>query len=531
MRHYTANHFKYGFRAELPAEGTIMLQLRKSDRQSQEHLGMLLEDERTRTSKMVERSAAENRASVKKMMGTLQQRFSNTGDIPVDIEALIEEQVKLRTKELFRQANFDALTHLPNRHYFGQTLDHALEQAHNQKGEFSLLFLDLDGFKAINDNLGHQAGDELLQNVAARLISSVREGDVVGRRGGDEFVILLSELSDQQDVINICQRVIDEVSRPYRLGEKEANISTSIGVARYPMDGKTTSELLENSDAALYVSKESGRHTFRFYHDIVQTEAMALSESELNESIETGQIEICFEPQVELASGQVVGASTTVQLNHDSMPPSFLCDWLPTLNKTAWSSSVSNWVFDSALYYMQKWKSVRNEWVISVPVLEALWKQDNMITFLDERLDTYGVHKAQLQLEFSIAALQDDDKKLKQVLIDLAEAGYQITLTDVGAHPIDFNLLASLQINEVKLDKAWLQQSLQTQGGQAWLEALIQMAISLDISVIATGVESKEQARKLHNFGCVMGQGSVWSKPVEAERFNNHLMARHRLGA
>jgi len=508
-----------------------MLQLRKSDRQSPEQVGMLLEDERTRTSKMVERSAAENRASVKKMMGTLQQRFSNTGDIPTDIEALIEEQVKLRTKELFRQANYDALTHLPNRHYFGQTLDSALEQAHDQNGEFSLLFLDLDGFKAINDNLGHQAGDELLQNVAARLISSVRDGDVVGRRGGDEFVILLNELSDQQDVINICQRVIDEVSRPYRLGEKEANISTSIGVARYPMDGKTTAELLEHSDAALYVSKESGRHTFRFYHDIVQTAAAELSEAQLNQSIENGQIEICFEPQVELASGQVVGASTTVQLTHDSMPPTFLCDWLPTLNKTAWSGSVSRWVFDSALFYMQQWSPIRNEWVISVPVLEALWSQDDMITFLDERLERYGIHKAQLQLEFSIGALQKIDNKLKQVLIDLSQAGYQITLTDVGAHPIDFSLLSSLQINEIKLDKEWLQQSLQTKGGQAWLEALIQMAIGLDISVIATGVVSKEQSRKLQGFGCVMGQGAVWSKPVEAEKFNNHLMARHRLGA
>jgi len=508
-----------------------MLQLRKSDRQSQEQVGMLLEDERTRTSKMVKRNAAENRASVKKMMGTLQQRFSNTGDIPADIEALIEEQVKLRTKELFRQANYDALTHLPNRHYFGQTLDHALEQAHNQNGEFSLLFLDLDGFKAINDNLGHQAGDELLQNVAARLISSVRDADVVGRRGGDEFVILLNELSDQQDVINICQRVIDEVSRPYRLGDQEANISTSIGVARYPMDGKTTAELLEHSDAALYVSKESGRHTFRFYHDIVQVATAELTEAELNESIENGQIEICFEPQVELASGQVVGASTTIQLHHDSKPPAFLCDWLPTLNKTAWSSSVSNWVFDSALFYLQQWKSVRNEWVISVPILEALWQQDNMIELLDTRLEKYGVHKAQLQLEFSISTLQNTDSKLQQVLMDLANAGYQITLTDVGAHPIDFNLLASLQINEVKLDKDWLHSSLQTKGGQAWLEALVQMAISLDISVIATGIESKDQARKLQGFGCVMGQGSVWSKPVKAEKFNNHLMARHRLGA
>lgn len=508
-----------------------MLQLRKSDRQANENIGMLLDDERTRTSKMVERSAADNRASVKQMMGTLQQRFSNTKDIPADIQALIDEQVELRTKELFHQANFDALTHLPNRHYFGQTLDEALEKAQQQQTEFSLLFLDLDGFKQVNDDLGHQAGDELLQNVAARLISSVREGDVVGRRGGDEFVILLSDLSYGKDIINICQRVINEVSRPYRLGQQEANISTSIGIARYPEDGKTTAEMLENSDLALYAAKEGGRRGFRFYHEVAQLNQQQQLETELGEAIENNQIEICFEPQVELASGQVIGASSTIQWHQGDEQVSYLNEWSGVLNNTPWASSVSSWLFDSALYYLQQWKAVRNEWVISVPVLESLWQQDNLVGFLDERMQRFGIHKAQLQLEFSVAALQSADDAMKQVLIELGQAGYQITLTDVGAHPVDFNILPSLQINEMRLDKNWLQTSMQNQSGQAWLKALVQMANSLDICVIATGVESKEQARTLQSYGCVMGQGSVWSKPVEAEKFNNHLMARHRLGA
>jgi len=511
-----------------------MSQLRRTDRQSNDQIGMLLEDERTRTSKMVARSASENRVNVKKMMGSLQQRFSNTGDIPADIAALIEEQVQLRTRELFRQANYDALTHLPNRHCFSTTLDDVLKEAKVQNQTFSLLFLDLDGFKAINDKLGHQAGDELLQNVAARLISSVRDGDVVSRRGGDEFVILLRALSDKEDIANICKRMIAEVSRPYYLGHKEANISTSIGVARYPMDGKTASELLENSDAALYTSKESGRKTFRFYDEIhiemPKVEAALELEDALTEAMQNGQIEICFEPQIELVSGQVIGASATACWHNSKLTTPYLPSWNQSLVKSGWSQSVATWLLDSSLYYLQQWQLVRNEWVISVPVLDSLWLHQDLVAFLDARLNQYKVQKEQLQLEFSLAALQKLDGKLKQTLQALGKAGYQITLTDVGAYPLDLGLLSRLQLNEVKLDRDWLQESMQTEAGQAWLQGLVQLAKGLDICVIASGVNSKDQARKLQQWGCVIGQGLVWSKPVEATRFNQHLMARHRLG-
>ena len=513
-----------------------MSQLRRTDRQSPDQVGMLLEDERTRTSIMGARSVLDNRASVKKMMGSLQQRFSNTGDIPADIQAIIDEQVELRTKDLFRQANYDALTHLPNRHFFSTTLETALESAKKDNKEFSILFLDLDGFKLINDTLGHQAGDELLQNVAARLVSSVRDGDVVSRRGGDEFVILLDELSNKEDIITICNRMIDEVSRPYFLGQKEANISTSIGVATYPMDGQTTSELLEHSDAALYVSKSSGRRTYRFYSELNQEAGGVVVDSQeiqvaLSEAIENGQLEICFEPQIELASGQVIGASATTFWDNDNLPSPYLNSWMDQLVKCGWSQSVATWLLDSSLYYLQQWKTVRNEWVISVPVLDSLWQQHDLVAFLDDRLASYGVNKEQIQLEFSLGKLHEGDSKLKHTLVALGNAGYQVTLTEVGAYPLDFSLLASLSLNEIKLDKVWLQESMKTQNGQAWLQGLIQMAKGLDICVIASGVDSKDQARKLQSWGCVMGQGLVWSKPVEAERFNNHLMARHRLGA
>lgn len=511
-----------------------MLELHKSERaQTDSAVGLLLEGERKRNKKMALRRAAENRTRVKMVLDGFQKRFSRNVDMPNEIEEMVEAQVQQRTRDLFRQANFDPLTHLPNRAYFGEALETVLENAQKNSGVFSLLFLDLDGFKAVNDSLGHQAGDELLQNVGARLVSSVREGDIVSRRGGDEFVILLTDLDGREDIANICQRIIDEVSRPYWIGQSEARVSTSIGVARYPQEGKTASELMEHSDSALYVSKSNGRRTFRFYNEIEFDVAIPSSrlQEQLAKAIEAGEIEACLEPQIELKSGQVVGASLSARWLHEELENPYLESWQDILVKSGQAPSLATWLIDSALYYLKQWQTTDQEWVVSVPVLDSLWLHQDLPEFLEQRLRQYGVCREQLQLEFSLASMQNVDGKLKQTLIELGEAGYQLTLTDVGAYPLDLALLSTLKLNEVKLDRHWMLESMQSKSGQAWLQGLIQMAKSLDLCVIASGVQNAEQIRQLCSWGCLMGQGEVWSKPQSAERFNQHLMVRHRLGA
>lgn len=280
------------------------------------------------------------------------------------------------------------MTHLPNRAYFGETLEKVLERAQKARTQFSLLFLDLDGFKEVNDTLGHQAGDELLQHVAARLVSSVREGDIVSRRGGDEFVILLTDLANREDIASLCQRIIREVSRPYWLSRHEANISTSMGVAIYPQNGKTVSELLENSDAALYASKTAGRRTYRFYSEIMNEVAPKSHEfrEALGAAIENGEIELSFEPQVALATGQIAGVSLTALWHNDHLESPALSSWSSILLKSGWSQSMATWLVDSALYYLQRWQSAQSDLVVSVPVLDSLWLHQDLVAFLDARL-------------------------------------------------------------------------------------------------------------------------------------------------
>jgi len=489
----------------------------KTEEASSLEVERFLQSERSRAQKTIERHEEVSGFSVKKMMRALQDRFSHTGDISSEIAEMVEKQVQMRTRELFRQANYDALTHLPNRSYFHTTLEQLVVKAKESETDFGVLFLDLDGFKAVNDTLGHQAGDELLRNVSARLMSALREGDIVSRIGGDEFVVLLADVSDKELIQCVCDRIIKEVSRPYWINGNDVEISTSIGISRFPLDGKTSTELLEHADQALYISKQNGRKMYFFYDEI--TDHVVSPRHELIDllqyAVEKGQIEALFEPQIDLASGSIVGASITAKWNQHQFESPYLQSWMEVLNDSKAAYTVGAWLMDSALFYLKQWQMLNDAMIVSVPVVDALWQQQDLVTVLNERFAFYGVHASQVQLEFSIQTL-NDSPELHEVLNTLSAAGYQITLSEVGKVPLDLGMLAQLNLQELKLDRDWLQANMQTAKGQKWVQALVQMAKSLDLCVIVTGVESNEQAQQYRAMGCSMAQGQVWSVPVTA---------------
>ncbi len=505
---------------------TVEKPMTKNDTSSE--VQRFLQTDRSRTQKMVDRSPLAAGFSVKKILRVLQDRFSDTGDIPQAIAEMVETQVVMRTRELFRQANYDALTHLPNRSYFHSTLEQLVIKSRDSNTEFTLLFLDLDGFKNVNDTLGHHAGDELLRNVSARLISAVREGDLVSRLGGDEFVILLAGLSDRDMTENICKRIIFEVSRPYWIDKSDVAISTSIGVARYPEDAKSCADLVENSDKALYASKASGRSTYRFYSDVAEQAEQKLKEIDLSVSLKSaisaGEIEVCFEPQIDLVSHQIVGASVSALWHSELVENPYLPGWMDKLDQSGCGSSVGTWLIDSGLFYLQQWQQMNDELVISIPVLENIWKTENMVEFMNHRLASFNVKASQVQLEFSLQAITETD--LQNTLHELSEAGYQITLTDVGKVPLDLTQLMNLNVQEIKLDRVWLQDALETTNGQKWIKAVIQMAKTLDVCVIASGIENRTQAAMLHNMGCLVGQGLIWAQPLDSSSYYQAITAQ-----
>lgn len=497
-----------------------------SDKSNSPELERFLQSDRGRSKKnSYDISGSQSQFSVKNLMSTLQERFSNTGDISSEIEDLVEEQVKFRTRDLFRQANYDALTHLPNRSYFHTTLEQLMIHAKENDIEFALLFLDLDGFKAVNDNYGHAAGDELLRNVSARLVSAVREGDIISRLGGDEFVVLLAEVNDKEVIQGVNNRIIKEVSRPYWINGHEVKISTSIGVARYPIDATSPTELVERADQALYASKHAGKRVAHFFEDIEVEVNLSTSElgDLLNSAVTNGEIEAVFEPQMDLRSNTLVGASVTAKWNSPEIESPYLVSWSDLLNQSPLASAVGNWLIDSGLYYLKQWQAQQEEMIISIPVVDKLWQMGNFVEFMDGRLANYEVQASQVQLEFTAKSLFEDED-LKTLLDDLTTAGYQITISDIGKQSLDLSMLALINLSELKLDRDWLYESMQTDRGQKWAQALISMAKKLDLCVIATGVLDQEQANTYKNMGCTMAQGLCWSAPMDAKSFTKQYL-------
>lgn len=496
----------------------------EKDTKTSDEVARFLQSERNRSQLSVDRQEKDDGFSVKKMMRALQTRFSHTGDISSEIAQMVEAQVQQRTRELFRQANYDSLTHLPNRSYFNSTLEQLVIKAEDTNTEFGLLFLDLDGFKAVNDNLGHQAGDELLRNVSARLMSAVREDDIVSRLGGDEFVVLIADVNDKSLIEGISERIIREVSRAYWINGNEVEISTSIGISCFPGDGKTTTELVERADQALYVSKHAGRSTYRFFSDVSGqlVSPKHLLVDRLEAAVDNGEIKAVFEPQIDLKSGRIVGASITAKWDEAETEGAYLSNWIEWLNDSKSAYTVGAWLIDSGLYYLLQWQQYNDEMMVSIPVVDALWQQQDLVSVLNERFANYGVSASQVQLEFPVASLTQN-AELHVVLNALTAAGYQITLSEIGKSPLDLGLLTQLNLQELKLNRDWLATNMSNEKGQKWVHALVQMAKTLDVCVIATGVETAEQATEYKIMGCSMAQGDNWSAPIDAERLQQHI--------
>lgn len=460
--------------------------------------------------------------NVKHLLSDLRYKFSGRQQ---DVENLIEAEVKARTEDLYRKAHFDALTHLPNRGYFHDMMEQMVQRATETETSFTLLFLDLDGFKKVNDTLGHHIGDELLRHAAARLVSSLRENDVVARLGGDEFVALLTDSEDSREIIeSICKRMINEISRLYYFDGHEVQISTSIGVSRFPHDGRIASELSENADKALYVAKKLGKKQFRFYED-AETSPDFLAEqreSDIRDALElavnNNELISCVQPQIDLKENRIVGGCLSIAWQNPFYETFSATEWVDRLEEMPWAESVADWLLDTACHYLKDWQVLDPEFVVTLPIMKPLWNA-SLFNKLEQTVARNDIPKNQLQLSFSLKGLQQEGLAMQSLLQELTTAGYQLTLADVGSQPLDLNFLTGLSIQEFRFDPIWLDQQMQSEQGQQWVKAIIQMVQSLDACMIASGVHSEQQAQSLKQWGCAYGQGIYWSERIETESF------------
>jgi len=399
-------------------------------------------------------------------------------------------------------ASHDPLTGLFNRSMFNERLQQALAQATRFERSLALLFIDLDGFKVVNDTLGHNAGDALLSELATRLRATLREGDVIGRMGGDEFVVLIEEFGDAGQVAEVAKKVLETVARPFPLQGRDFEVTASLGISLYPGDGKDAQTLLKNADIAMYLVKQQGKNSFRFYApqmNVHLIERLSL-ESGLRRALERDELLLLYQPKVGVRDGQVSGVEALVRWQHPTQGMINPGEFVPVAEDAGMMAAIGEWVIHTACRQMRAWRDQGLPLLrMAINLSPRQLSQDSLIQVVREALHRTGMDASRLELEIR------------------EELGVRLVVDDFGTGYSSLNYLKRLPVDTVKIDRSLVLGLPLDADSAALSRAVVAMAHSLGIAVTAEGVETREQWEFLHQLGCEEMQGNYFSAPVAPE--------------
>ncbi len=430
-----------------------------------------------------------------------------------------EEQIR-------KLAYFDALTGLASRSYFQQRVDDLIKAARRRGERFALLFLDLDNFKDINDSLGHDVGDRLLNVVAQRLQSLLRDIDFASRLGGDEFCLLIDNISDEYDAAEVAQRCLSEVEQTIDLGEHRLRPRVSIGIAHFPNDADTTQSLLKAADSAMYKAKESGKHRYAFYHPDMteQAERRLALEHQLRQAMAREEFELHYQPQILSDTGRVTGVEALVRWRHPRRGLVFPDEFIAILERIGLIATLGDWVMRTACKQSADWRRAGLPPVrMAVNISPLHFHDENIVDTVGRVLAETGLEASALEIEVTESAAQTSDGNLS-VFQRLKTLGVRIAIDDFGTGYSSLGSLKHLPIDCLKVDRVFVKEMLSRPEDSVLLGTIIGLAHSLDHCVIAEGVETVEQARALSGIGCDLLQGYHFSRPVPAEQIPELLL-------
>jgi diguanylate cyclase (GGDEF)-like protein/PAS domain S-box-containing protein len=430
-----------------------------------------------------------------------------------------EEQIEFH-------AYHDVLTNLPNRKLFTDRLTHTLSRARRSGKPLAVMFVDLDHFKSINDTLGHEAGDELLLQMARRLRDNVRDDDTVARLGGDEFTIILSELRHPEDAISVAEKLIKAVEQPLTISGTSIEVSASIGIALYPDDGADAESLLRNADSAMYRAKEAGRNTYQLCTDDMKRRAVErLSlETRLRRAITEGQLVLHYQPQISLASGAAIGVEALVRWNDPERGLVHPSAFIPLAEESRLILPLGEWVLHTACAQMQTWRSQGLDLpLMSVNLSLRQFQQNDIVQTVRRVLADTGLDAGSLELEITETAAMQNAETTVDVLQALRELGVSIAIDDFGTGYSSLNYLKRFPITAVKIDRAFIRDLATSEGDAAIVSAVVGIARALKLRVIAEGVETEEQLTFLRRRNCDAAQGYLFSRPVSASSLPGRL--------
>lgn len=434
---------------------------------------------------------------------------------------------KEKDKKIIYQAHYDMLTGLPNRFLAMDRLEQMIQSAKRNKQIASVLFIDLDGFKKVNDMLGHEMGDKVLVESALRLKNCLRAQDTIGRLGGDEFIVLLSDLKQRIDIRFVVENILDVFRIPFIIEGHEIILTASIGIACYPNDSQLGVELLRNADIAMYQSKESGRNTYHFFSQELNTgiQRRLEVEEQLHYALKKDEFTLAYQPIIDIQNMELSGAEVLIRWNNSKLGSITPDEFIPITEQTGIITEIGKFILHQSIAQIAKWQKLYDkELKISVNVSPRQLHDPSILDDITHYLNKYDVAGHCLQLELTEGVLMSQNALIIQTLDLMQESQINIAMDDFGTGYSSLSYLRNYPFDSLKIDRTFIRDIHQDNNDKALVMATLNMSHALDIKVVAEGIETIEQLEFLKQVDCDFGQGYFFSKPISAEDFERQFL-------
>lgn len=443
-------------------------------------------------------------------------------------------QMKANEELIHRQAYYDSITGLPNRNMYLGSLEQAMKKSDEEQLPLAVLLIDLDGFKEVNDLLGHDTGDQLLKNTASRLLKTLRDTDTVARLGGDEFAILMKGIQDTKIIDDVLDNILKELSEPFNIINEQIFISASIGVTLYPEDSVTASELLKNADQAMYAAKKQGRNCYFYFARSLQQDFQARLKviSELRDAVNRQQFALYYQPIVNLSTDEIYKAEALVRWQHPEKGIINPDDFIKVAEETGLIVGIGNWVIKEALQQAFIWREkIHEDFQVSINKSPLQFKSEQC-AFKEwfSFMSRLGLKGDSVIIEITENVLMDASDSIDQKMQELIEANVRFSLDDFGTGYSSLSYLKRFNFEYLKIDRSYVQNLDDGTNEYILCETIIQMAHKLGIKVIAEGIETEKQLAMLKDSGCDYGQGFLFSKPLPVNEFEDYLSRASDIG-
>lgn len=454
------------------------------------------------------------------------ETFYNEEGDPIRSVGTVQDisKQKVTEKKIEHMAHHDALTGLPNRTFAKASAEQIIANAKRSEAKAAFLFIDLDGFKAINDTLGHSAGDLMLKTIASRLKKCVRESAIISRQGGDEFLLILSDIKEENLIASAAQKVLAELQKSFEINAHTFSTSASIGISLYPDHGETFELLLRSADTAMYKAKESGKNTYCFYsekmkHDLIGQFKL---QNDLKSALHNSEFVLFYQPQIDLGTNRITGAEALIRWNHPQMgmvPP---MNFIPLAESSGLIVQIGQWVIEEACRQAAAWQRSGIEITVAVNISAVQFKRGNLETVVTDALAASGLNPSCLELELTESVMMHDMESTLLTVRNLKSLGVQLSIDDFGTGYSSLAYLKRFAVDKLKIDQSFVQNILENKEDAVIVKTIIQMAKNLNLKTIAEGVEDAEVLAAVETCGCDEVQGYHFAKPMEASEFEKY---------